>query len=281
MERKAEGVDSVQLPGVGLENDGPEGGERKDGEPDGGDQADSWRGMFFDLAKIAALAVVISLFSRTFLFQPFSIPSGSMKPTLLVGDYLVVTKFNYGFSHYAFPFQFRLFSGRLFSRDPERGDVVVFDRGGVDYIKRVIGLPGDRIQMRHGRLFINEKQAPLRLTPKPFVTTDRYGMVREVRRYEETLPNGVKYATLDLQQNNISDDTQVYVVPPGHFFMMGDNRDNSADSRFKEPIGFVPRENLIGKAQYIYYSRQSKRRMRSPRKGDGRVRWNRLLMKIR
>lgn len=199
-------------------------------------------------------AVLIAVVIRTLLFQPFNIPSGSMKGTLLVGDYLFVSKYSYGYTHYSMPFSPPLFSGRIFASMPHRGDVVVFrlpKDDTTDYIKRVIGLPGDHIQMINGVLHINGK-AVKRQRVADFIDDENGG--ERVRQWRETLPNGVSYNTLDLQDNGPLDNTQEYVVPPGHYFMMGDNRDNSTDSRVLSAVGYVPFENLIGKAQIIFFS---------------------------
>jgi signal peptidase I len=204
---------------------------------------------------VVALGVMIFA-ARIFLFQQFSIPSGSMADTLLVGDYFFVSKYSYGFSHYSLPFSPPLFSGRIWSADPQRGDVVVFrlpkdDR--VDYIKRVVGLPGDRIQMINGLLHING--APVkRERIEDFIDTDESGKARPVKRWRETLPNGVSYTTIEMLENGFYANTPVYEVPAGHFFTMGDNRDNSTDSRVLSQVGYVPLENLIGRAQLIFFS---------------------------
>jgi signal peptidase I len=198
-------------------------------------------------------ALLIVLVIRTILFQPFNIPSGSMKDTLLVGDYLFVSRFSYGYSRYSLPFSPPLFSGRIFGSEPTRGDVAVFRLPrdtSVDYIKRVIGLPGDRIQMIGGLLHING--VPVERERISDFFDDETG--HSVHRWRETLPNGVSYETLDLQDNGFLDNTQEYVVPPGHYFMMGDNRDNSLDSRVSSEVGYVPFENFIGKAQIIFFS---------------------------
>ncbi|MDP3898066.1 MAG: signal peptidase I [Mesorhizobium sp.] len=203
--------------------------------------------------SVIVQALLLALVIRTFLFQPFSIPSGSMRPTLLEGDYLFVTKWAYGYSRHSLPFSPDLFSGRIWGADPERGDVAVFKyppNPSLDYIKRVIGLPGDRIQMIDGVLNINGVPVQRQLTGQidnPDITEEQ----RPVDVYRETLPNGVSYDTLDLSPNAITDRTREFTVPAGHYFMMGDNRDNSADSRV---FGFVPAENLVGRANIIFFS---------------------------
>ena len=209
--------------------------------------------------RVVFHALLIALVIRTLLFQPFSIPSGSMKATLLVGDYLFVSKYSYGYSHYSIPFSPPLFSGRIFGSQPNRGDVVVFrlpKDDSTDYIKRVIGLPGDRIQMKDGLLYINDKPV-VRERVSDFIGEDpcgSEGASARVKRWKETLPNGVSYESLDCQDNGFYDNTIEYQVPPGNFFMMGDNRDNSQDSRVQSAVGYVPFENLIGRAQMIFFS---------------------------
>lgn len=211
---------------------------------------------FWELAKTVFYAVVIALVVRTFAFEPFSIPSGSMIPTLLVGDYLFVSKYSYGYSRYSLPFGLPLISGRIFAAEPERGDVVVFKLpvdNTTDYIKRVIGLPGDRIQLKDGRLYINEKMVE-RQPAGEFEVKNSYGLTNTYRRYLEVLPNGVRHYTLELSDHGPFDDTPVYTVPSGHYFMMGDNRDSSRDSRFLGEVGYVPFQNLIGRAEMIFFS---------------------------
>lgn len=199
-------------------------------------------------------ALLLAVVIRTLLFQPFSIPSGSMRPTLLEGDYLFVTKWAYGYSRHSMPFGPNLFEGRIWGADPQRGDVAVFklpSNHSLDYIKRVIGLPGDTIQMKQGQLYIND-QPVKREKIDTIEDVDITEVNRPVDVYRETLPNGVTYTTLDLQEGTVGDDTRAFTVPDGHFFAMGDNRDNSADSRFS--VGFVPMENLVGRANYVFFS---------------------------
>jgi signal peptidase I len=201
----------------------------------------------------SALSIALVLPIRTFLFQPFNIPSGSMKPTLLVGDDLFVSKYSYGYSHYSLPFSPALFSGRILGSEPQSGDVVVLrlpKDGSTDYVKRIVGLPGDRIQMKNGVLYIND--VVVKKERIADFIDDEGG--DKVRRFRETLPNGVTYETLDLQDNGFLDNTQQYLVPSGHYFAMGDNRDNSTDSRVLSAFGYVPFENLIGRAEIIYLS---------------------------
>ena len=207
-----------------------------------------------ETVSVIVQALLLALVIRTLLFQPFSIPSGSMRPTLLEGDYLFVTKWAYGYSRHSLPFSPPLFSGRIWGSEPERGDVVVFKfppNPSLDYIKRVIGLPGDRVQVKAGQLFING-EAVAREKVGQIDNPDITEVNRPVDVYRETLPNGVAYDTLDLSPNSIGDDTREFVVPEGHFFMMGDNRDNSTDSRFT--VGFVPAENLVGRANIVFFS---------------------------
>jgi signal peptidase I len=236
-----------------------------------------------DTIRVVIHALILALLVRIFLFQPFNIPSGSMIPTLLVGDYLFVSKYSYGYSRYSFPFGLDLFSGRVWAKEPDRGDVVVFKLprdNETDYIKRVIGLPGDEIQMIHGVLHING-EAVKKERVDDFVMRDPAVRERHMARYMETLPNGVTYPVLDLINEGIGDNTEVYKVPEGHFFMMGDNRDNSTDSRFLSEVGYVPFENLVGRAQIIFFSIDEDASFWQIWKWPTDVRWSRILEAVR
>jgi len=210
---------------------------------------------FKELIKTVVYAVLIALAVRTFAYEPFSIPSGSMIPTLLVGDYLFVSKFSYGYSRYSLPFGLPLISGRIFASEPERGDVAVFklpSDNKTDYIKRLVGLPGDRIQVVGGKLHINGQEVP-RERDGYFALSEPADSARSFRRYIETLPNDRTHQIIEFSDNSYSDDTPIYVVPKGMYFAMGDNRDSSKDSRFPT-VGFVPFENLVGRAEFIFFS---------------------------
>ena len=208
-----------------------------------------------ETVSVIVQALLLAVIVRTLLFQPFTIPSGSMMPTLLVGDYLFVSKYSYGYSRYSLPYAPELFEGRIWAGEPKRGDIVVFklpSNPDIDYIKRLIGLPGDRIQVIDGILNING--TPVKRERIADWVPENGGA--PVPQYLETLPNGVSFDTLDLNPRGEGDNTRVFEVPPGHYFMMGDNRDNSLDSRFD--VGFVPFENLVGPARAIFFSVDNK-----------------------
>jgi signal peptidase I len=203
-----------------------------------------------EFVRTIIYAILIALVARTFAFEPFSIPSGSMKPTLLVGDYLFVKKWPYGYSRHSFLFSQPAFEGRYFANPVARGDVVVFKvptDSKTDYIKRIVGLPGDRIQVIKGILHINGE--PVKRDP----IEEWYDEQKQDTRaqYIETLPNGVQHRIVEESDQEAGDNTKEFVVPAGHYFGMGDNRDDSLDSR---AWGFIPEQNLIGQASFIFYS---------------------------
>jgi signal peptidase I len=233
--------------------------------------------------RVFAEALIIALIVRTFLFQPFEIPSGSLIPTLEIGDYLFVSKYSYGYSRYSFPFGIAPFSGRIFGHMPSQGDIAVFRGtfdGSKDYIKRVIGLPGDAVQMKDGRLYINDKLVERREI-EPYQVRDSFGGLREVPQYEETLPDGVTHRIIEIQGDHGElDNTPRFEVPPDHLFMMGDNRDNSADSRVMNEMGYVPFENFEGKAQIIFLSVDDRSALWKFWDWPWSIRWNRLFTGI-
>jgi len=232
---------------------------------------ESW----LEVVKTIVYALLIAGVIRSFLFQPFNIPSGSMEDTLLIGDYLFVSKSAYGYSRYSFPFGIIPFNGRFFASSPTRGDIVVFkfpQDNSTDYIKRLIGLPGDRVQMKEGVLYINEKAVP-KVKVDDYVE-DVGGQPHHVPRYRETLSNGVSYEVLDREPEGNLDNTQVFTVPEGRYFMMGDNRDNSADSRVD--VGYVPFENFVGKAEIIFFSTDGSARIWEFWKWPFAIRYNRM-----
>ncbi|MCF8468472.1 MAG: signal peptidase I [Sneathiella sp.] len=223
-------------------------------------------------------AVLIAVVIRTFAYEPFKIPSESMLPTLMIGDYLFVSKYSYGYSRHSFPFSLAPFSGRIFGELPERGDVAVFKKPigePVDYIKRIMGLPGDKLQMINGVLYINGK-AVKRERVEDYVDRDRYGNTRRIAQYRETLDSGRTYLTLDETVQGIMDNTDVYTVPEGHVFAMGDNRDNSTDSRFLTHVGYVPVENLVGRAEVLFMSLDGSAAWYEIWKYPMAIRWNRI-----
>ena len=246
------------------------------GNPKAASHNESW----LEIVKTIVYALLIAAAIRTFIFQPFNIPSGSMEDTLLVGDYLFVSKMAYGYSRYSFPFGAAPFSGRVLSSPPQRGDIVVFklpSDNSTDYIKRVIGLPGDRIQMKDGQLYINDVAVKREKVSEG--TEELDGIERDVTHYLETLPNGKSYETLSFAPDNPLNNTGVFVVPEGHYFMMGDNRDNSSDSR--ADVGYVPYENLVGKAEIIFFSTDGSARFWEVWQWPFAIRYSRLGMLVK
>lgn len=240
----------------------------------------------FDTLRTLFYAILIALGIRSFAFEPFHIPSESMLPTLLIGDYLFVSKYAYGYTRYSLLMSPPIFKGRIFESVPERGDVVVFRWPGdtsLDYIKRVVGLPGDRVQVRGGELWLNGQRVARKRLPD-FEKRDIYGNVIErAAQYEETMPGGKSYLTLDLYTSE-GDDTPVFTVPAGHYFVMGDNRDNSQDSRFpvlRGGVGFLPAENLIGRAELRWLSIDSSASLLKPWTWFSGLRFERMFQPIR
>jgi len=227
-------------------------------------------------------AVLVAIGVRTFLYEPFNIPSGSMLTTLLIGDYLFVSKFSYGFSRYSLPLGLPLIPGRILAHAPERGDVVVFKQPAdnkTDYIKRIIGLPGDQIQVTGGRLYINGQMVP-RQKVGEVEFRDGFGRPTRAIQYRETLPNGRSYQILEDSDDGPLDNTPVYQVPPNHFFAMGDNRDNSADSRVLRQVGYIPFENLVGRAEFLFFSTDGSAALWEPWKWPWAIRWERIFRPV-
>jgi len=234
--------------------------------------------------KTIVYAGLIAVGIRTIAFEPFSIPSGSMIPTLLVGDYLFVSKYSYGYSRYSLPFAPPLFSGRIFASDPQRGDIAVFKwprDNRTDYIKRIVGLPGDTVQMRAGDLYLNGEMVPR--TPLKMITAqDDSGVRIAGKRYLETLPGSAAHDIQKYSDSGIMNNTAAFKVPAGFLFVMGDNRDNSADSRDPNSgVGFVPIENLVGRAEFIFFSIEPGNPWWHVWAWPFDIRWSRLFQGIR
>ena len=214
-------------------------------------------GGFAETVKTVIYAVVIALVIRTFFYEPFNIPSGSMIPTLLVGDYLFVSKYSYGYSRHSLPFGMPLIPGpgRAWYSAPERGDVAVFKLPAdnrTDYIKRIVGLPGDTIQLKESVLYVNGEPIPRQRVEDAAYTEN--GVVRRAVRFRETLPSGRTYFVIEHTENAPQDTTPMFKIPPNHYFAMGDNRDRSRDSRFLDEVGMIPVENLVGRAEFMWFS---------------------------
>lgn len=256
---------------------------------------------FVFLAKLLLIVVIF----RSFFFSPFNIPSESMLPRLLNGDYLLAAKWPYGYSKYSMPFSLPLIPGRIFANQPERGDIVIFKAppsNDTDYIKRVIGLPGDTVQVKDGQLFLNGKAIPkeriedfiVRQSPNTLCAGERFEAeqsdgtpVCRYPRFRETLPSGRSYEVLDFGQARRgsalgidADNTEPVIVPEGYLFMMGDNRDNSLDSRFpampEAGVGLVPQANLVGKATIMMFSTDGSAEWFKPWTWFTAARWNRI-----
>lgn len=231
-----------------------------------------------EFAKTIIIAVFLAVLIRTFLYEPFNIPSGSMKPTLLIGDYLFVEKQTYGYSRHSFPFGLAPIEGRVWEAEPKRGDVIVFKLPSntyIDYIKRVIGLPGDTIQMRAGRLYINGERVERQSLGVKKVWDEYRGDI-VMHEYTETLPGDIIFNIYEEGDNRPLDNTEMFVVPEGHYFVMGDNRDNSLDSRAPNGVGFVPLELIVGKADMIFFSTNGTAKLLEVWKWPWTVRYDRL-----
>ena len=240
-------------------------------------------GGLLENVKTIVYAGLIAVGIRTVAFEPFNIPSGSMIPTLLVGDYLFVSKYSYGYSRYSLPLAPNLFQGRIFGRLPERGDVAVFKfprDNQTDYIKRIVGLPGDRLQVRAGQLYINGALCPRQVSGE--FLAEEEGARTLARRYRETLPNGRVHDIIKMSDDGDMNNTPEFKVPEGHVFAMGDNRDNSSDSRVMTSygVGFVPIENLIGRAEFLFFSIDAKAPWWEVWEWPFEIRWSRLLRGI-
>ncbi len=235
---------------------------------------------FFNNLKSISIAILIAIIIRSFVAEPFNIPSGSMKPNLLVGDFIFVSKWSYGYSKHSLPFSIPLIP-KIFSKIPSRGEVVVFktpNDNRTDYIKRVIGLPGDKIKIIDGQIYINENLV-LRKKENDFLDILSNGNSIRIRQYREYFFNE-EVMVLDLMDNGIVDNTNTFVVPDNHFFVMGDNRDNSQDSRFLQNLGYIPFDNLVGKAQFIFFSLENSR-FYQIWKWPNSIRYGRIFKKIK
>ena len=233
---------------------------------------------FLENFKSIFFAILVALIIRSFIAEPFNIPSGSMKPNLLVGDFIFVSKWSYGYSRHSLPFSIKIIPGKIFEKYPKRGDVAVFktpEDNRTDYIKRIIGLPGDEIRITNGMILINDNLI-LRDKIEDFNDNDNNQKIRQYKEYFFDKEINV----LDISDNGLKDNTNKVKVPEGHFFVMGDNRDNSQDSRFENKVGFVPINNLVGKAQFIFFSLENSR-FYQIWKWPNAIRYERLFKKIK
>lgn len=237
--------------------------------------------VFWDNVKTVILAVLIAVVIRSLWLEPFRIPSGSMYPTLRVGDYLFVSKYSYGYSRYSFPFGLPIFEGRILYKEPKRGDIVVFkfpQNTHTDFIKRIIGLPGDKVQVTNGRLYINGERVK-RAENGRYIVDEYVNIPEFYKQYTETLPEGYEHQIIEVSDNErIVDDTEEFEVPEGTFFVMGDNRDRSDDSRIS--VGFVPKENLVGRAKFIFFSHDDTATLIKPWTWFRAIRWKRMFKGI-
>ncbi len=240
------------------------------------------KNFFIENTKTLFYALIIAIIIRSLLIQPFYIPSSSMEPTLLVGDRLFVTKYSYGYSKHSFPFSPPIFKGRIISNEPKRGDVVVFKTptdNRTDYIKRLIGLPGDRVQFIDSNLYINNSEIiKSKISKNDKIYCGQKSV--DVFTFEELLPNGKKHITVYLKDYSFQN-SDLFIVPVDHYFFLGDNRDCSKDSRFLTSVGYVHKNNLVGKAQFIFFSSdKSIGSIFSFWKWNKSIRFNRFFKKI-
>ena len=240
------------------------------------------KNFFIENIKTLFYALIIAIIIRSLLIQPFYIPSSSMEPTLLVGDRLFVTKYSYGYSKHSFPFSPPIFKGRIISKKPKRGDIVVFKTPAdnrTDYIKRLIGLPGDRVQFIDSNLYINNSEIiKSRISKSDKIYCGKKNI--NVFTFEELLPNGKKHNTVYLKNYSFQN-SDLFIIPEDHYFFLGDNRDCSKDSRFLTSVGYVHKDNLVGKAQFIFFSSdKSIGSIFSFWKWNKSIRFNRFFKKI-